>query len=134
MFGYYFKLGLRSLRRNPALTALTVLTLAVGVAASVSTLTILHMMSGDPIPHKSERLLVPIFDVQPAEGYVPGTPSNEQQVTYIDAMNLLKSGQGMRRTALYGIAPSVEPLRKDIGAPRPPAWATCAPGPTPGRR
>jgi len=116
MLGYYFHLGLRSLRRNPALTALMVLTLAVGVAASVSTLTILHMMSGDPIPHKSERLLVPIFDVQPAEGYVPGTPSDEQQLTYIDAMNLLKSGQGTRRTALYGIAPSVEPLRKDIGA------------------
>ena len=116
MFAYYFKLGLRSLRRNPALTSLMVLTLAVGVAASVSTLTILHMMSGDPIPHKSDRLFVPIFDVQPAEGYVPGTPSDEQQVTYTDAMNLLKSKQGVRRTALYGIAPSVEPLRKDIGA------------------
>ena len=31
MFGYYFNLGLRSLRRNPVLTALMVLTLAVGV-------------------------------------------------------------------------------------------------------
>ena len=116
MFAYYFKLGLRSLRRNPALTSLMVLTLAVGVAASVSTLTILHMMSGDPIPHKSDRLFVPIFDVQPAEGYVPGTPSDEVQITYTEAMNLLTSGQGVRRTALYGIAPSVEPLRKDIGA------------------
>ena len=56
MFSYYFKLGVRSLRRNPALTALMVLTLAIGVAASVSTLTILHMMSGDPIPEKSDRL------------------------------------------------------------------------------
>ena len=31
MFQYYFLLGLRSLRRNPALTALMVLTLAIGV-------------------------------------------------------------------------------------------------------
>ena len=54
MFRYYFLLGLRSLRRNPMLTALMVLTLAVGVAASMSTLTILHIMSGDPIPHKSD--------------------------------------------------------------------------------
>ena len=54
MFRYYFLLGLRSLRRNPVLTALMVLTLAVGVAASMSTLTILHVMSGDPIPHKSD--------------------------------------------------------------------------------
>ncbi len=37
MLQYYFLLGLRSLRRNPALTALMVLTLAIGVAASVST-------------------------------------------------------------------------------------------------
>ena len=33
MFSYYFKLGVRSLRRNPVLTALMVLTLAIGVAA-----------------------------------------------------------------------------------------------------
>ncbi|MGJ9420161.1 ABC transporter permease [Massilia sp. CMS3.1] len=114
MFNYYFKLGLRSLRRNPALTALMVLTLAVGVAASVSTLTILHMMSGDPIPHKSERLFVPIFDVAPLEGYNPGQKLQENQVTYQDVMNLLKSGQGERRTGLYGIAAPIEPPRKDL--------------------
>jgi putative ABC transport system permease protein len=55
MFRYYFSSGVRSLRRNPALTALMVLTLAIGVAASVATLTILHVMSGNPIPHKSDR-------------------------------------------------------------------------------
>lgn len=116
MFSYYFKLGLRSLRRNPALTALMVLTLAIGVAASVSTLTILHMMSGDPIPHKSDRLFVPIFDVAPVDNYNPGDKLRENQVTYQDAMNMLKSGQGERRTALYGIASPIEPPRKDLPA------------------
>ncbi|HEX5756950.1 MAG TPA: ABC transporter permease, partial [Arenimonas sp.] len=57
MFRYYLALGFRSLRRNPVLTLLMVLTLSVGVAASMTTLTILKGMSGDPIPHKSERLL-----------------------------------------------------------------------------
>jgi len=116
MFSYYFKLGLRSLRRNPALTALMVLTLAIGVAASVSTLTILHMMSGDPIPQKSDRLFVPIFDVGPLKGYTPGDKLEESQVTYPDVMNLLKSGQGVRRTGLYGIAAPIEPPRKDLPA------------------
>ena len=116
MFSYYFKLGLRSLRRNPALTALMVLTLAIGVAASVSTLTILHMMSGDPIPHKSDRLFVPIFDVAPVDNYKPGDKLRESQVTYQDVMNLLKSGQGVRRTGLYGIAAPIEPPRKDLPA------------------
>jgi putative ABC transport system permease protein len=55
MFSYYLKLGLRSLRRNPVLTALMVLTLAVGVATSMSTLTVMRAMSGDPIPTKSDR-------------------------------------------------------------------------------
>jgi putative ABC transport system permease protein len=116
MFAYYFKLGVRSLRRNPALTALMVLTLAVGVAASIATLTILHVMSGDPIPQKSARLFIPNIDNAPPEGYSPGDKPNDIQVSYPDATNLLRSGQGERRTALYGIAAPVEPARKDIPA------------------
>ena len=115
MFNYYFMLGLRSLRRNPALTALMVLTLAIGVAASVSTLTILHVMSGDPIPHKSERLFVPQFDVGPLRGYTPGDGPNDPQMTHRDAANLLAAKFGERRTAIYGISLPLEPLRKDIG-------------------
>ncbi len=116
MFSYYFKLGVRSLRRNPALTALMVLTLAIGVAASVSTLTILHMMSGDPIPEKSDRLFVPQLDNGPLEGWVPSDGPNDMQMSYPDAANLLKSGQGERRTAMYGVELPVEPPRSDIPA------------------
>ncbi|MCC2958473.1 ABC transporter permease [Massilia sp. IC2-477] len=116
MFSYYFKLGVRSLRRNPALTALMVLTLAIGVAASVSTLTILHMMSGDPIPEKSDRLFVPHVDNGPVEGWVPSDGPNDDQLGYIDSMNFLKSGQGERRTAMYGMQRPIEPPRTDIPA------------------
>ncbi len=119
MFSYYFKLGVRSLRRNPFLTALMVLTLAVGVAASVSTLTILHVMSSNPIPQKSERLFVPVIDNGPLEGYNPADPENRnsgnEQLSYIDTMNLLRTGFGERRTALYGISAPIEPARKDMG-------------------
>jgi putative ABC transport system permease protein len=114
MFGYYFRLGVRSLRRNPALTARMVLTLAVGVAASVSTLTILHMMSSDPIPQKSSRLFVPLIDNGPVEGYTPGEDPEDIQISYKDALNLLKGGQGVRRTALYGVSAPVQPPRADI--------------------
>ncbi|QYF94872.1 ABC transporter permease [Massilia sp. PAMC28688] len=114
MFSYYFKLGLRSLRRNPALTALMVLTLAVGVAASISTLTILHVMSGDPIPHKSDRLFVPVMDVGRPDDYSPGQRPDDPQMTYTDARNLLNSGLGERRTAIYGVGAAVEAPRKDL--------------------
>jgi putative ABC transport system permease protein len=114
MFRYYFLLGVRNLRRNPALTALMVLTLAIGVAASISTLTILHVMSGDPIPHKSQRLLVPLIDNGPSRGYVPGAKANDNQMSYRDAVNLTASGQGERRTAVYGVAGAVEAARPDL--------------------
>ncbi|QOY94879.1 ABC transporter permease [Massilia sp. UMI-21] len=116
MFSYYLKLGVRSLRRNPALTALMVLTLAIGVAASVSTLTILHMMSADPIPEKSERLFVPLVDNGQVEGWAPSDGPNDHQLGYIDAANFLKSGQGERRTAMYGVFQPIEPPRSDIPA------------------
>ncbi|MFA9217408.1 MAG: ABC transporter permease [Sphingomonadaceae bacterium] len=115
MFQYYFLLGLRSLRRNPALTALMVLTLAIGVAASVATLTILHVMSGDPMPHKSARLFVPLIDNGPIEGYTAGDKPGDSQLSYRDASNFLNSGIGERRVAIYGIAAAVEPARKELG-------------------
>lgn len=116
MFRYYFLLGIKSLRRNPALTALMVLTLAIGVAASVSTLTILHVMSGDPIPQKSDRLFTAILDPGPKQGYTPGDEPNDHQFTYKDISNLLNSKQGVHRAAMYGIVTTLEPARQDLGA------------------
>jgi putative ABC transport system permease protein len=118
MFAYYFKLGVRSLRRNPVLTALMVLTLAIGVAASVSTIAILHVMASDPIPQKSERLFVPLIDNGPLEGYTPSSPedgySNNKQISYIDARNFMRTAPVERSTAIYGIGPAIEPERKDL--------------------
>lgn len=113
MYSYYFNLGLRSLRRNPMLTALMVLTLAVGIAASMATLTVLYVMSGDPIPGKSDRLFVPRMDTAPLPGYKAGDEPSDQ-LNYIDASNLLASGQGIRRTAVYGIGSGIDSGRADL--------------------
>ena len=56
MLGYYLQLALRSFRRNKVLTALMVLTIGVGIGAAMTTLTVYHVLSGDPIPDKSARL------------------------------------------------------------------------------
>ena len=50
MFGYYFQLGIRSLRRNPMLTALMVVTLAVGVAAGAPGLAWYFLVHGRAAP------------------------------------------------------------------------------------
>ena len=58
MFAYYFDLALRSFRRNKVLTALMVLAIALGIGASMTTLTVFHVLSGDPMPEKSEHAVL----------------------------------------------------------------------------
>jgi putative ABC transport system permease protein len=114
MMQYYFMLGLKSLRRNPWLTSLMLLTLAVGVAASVATLTILITMSGDPIPSKSARLLVPLIDNAPADNYVAGTAQEQTHLPYKDVVAFLASKQGSARTAIYSLSGPVEQPQSDL--------------------
>ncbi len=62
MFGYYLELVLRSLKRNKVLTALMVLAIALGIGASMTTLTVLHVLSGDPLPGRSSTSYYPQID------------------------------------------------------------------------
>ena len=71
MFGYYLDLALRSLKRNRVLTVLMVLAIAVGIGACMTTLTVVHLLSGDPIPSKSSVLFFPQVD---PENPVVGEP------------------------------------------------------------
>jgi putative ABC transport system permease protein len=68
MFAYYLDLALRSLKRNKVLTALMVIAIAVGIGASMTTLTVMHLLSGDPVPTRSGTLFYPQVDPDPAPG------------------------------------------------------------------
>lgn len=106
MIGHYLVLGVRHLRRSPILTSLMVVTLAVGVVASMSTLTILHTMSGDPIPDKSDRLFTPLVDLRPVD--IPDTSIEPpDQLAYRDAIALRDARRAPRQTLLYGIGPAI---------------------------
>src|SRR4026207_1380594 len=50
------RLALRSLRRNPILTALMVIAIAAGIAASMVTITVYHGRAGHPIWRKADKL------------------------------------------------------------------------------
>ncbi len=65
MFGYYLDLALRSLKRNKVLTALMVLAIALGIGASMTTLTVMHLLSGDPLPGRSQHIFYPQVDPAP---------------------------------------------------------------------
>src|SRR5690348_17836898 len=56
MFAYYLELAIRSLKRNRLLTVLMVLAIAIGIGASMTTLTVMHLLSGDPLPGKSAHI------------------------------------------------------------------------------
>lgn len=118
MFGYYLALGFRSLRRNLVLTTLMVLTLSVGVAASMTTLTLLRGMSGDPIPQKSDRLFVPLLDNGPAGDGAPADTDTGRdppnQLTMRDALALWEAAEGVRQTPIYGVSPPIDSGRSDL--------------------
>jgi putative ABC transport system permease protein len=69
MFGYYLDLAVRSLKRNKVLTALMVVAIAVGIGASMTTLTVMHLLSGDPLPGKSGTLFYPQVDADPTTDF-----------------------------------------------------------------
>jgi putative ABC transport system permease protein len=69
MFTYYLDLALRSLRRNKVLTALMVLAIAVGIGASMTTLTVMHLLAGDPLPGKSAHIYYAQVDPDPTPAH-----------------------------------------------------------------
>jgi putative ABC transport system permease protein len=71
MFAYYLDLAFRSLKRNKVLTALMVLAIAVGIGASMTMLTVTHLLSGDPVPTRSGTLYYPQVDPDTSSGEHP---------------------------------------------------------------
>src|SRR5690606_41749279 len=113
MFGYYLNLALRSFRRNRALTALMVLAIALGIGASMTTLTAFHILSGDPVPTRSSELFYVQLDPEGMNGYTPGEEPAEQ-VTRFDAQTLLREKRGDRQAMMTGGAVAITPQRQDM--------------------
>lgn len=108
MLRYYFDLALRSLRRSPGLTALMVLTIGIGVGACMTTLTVFHVLSGDPLPGKSGRVFNVQLDAEPMRGYKPDEDP-VLQLTRFDAEQLLREAHGSRQVMMTGGFVPVEP-------------------------
>lgn len=112
MFRYHLKIAIKSLRRNPVLTALLITGIALGVCVSTAFVTLRHMYTQDPLPGKSDKVFYVrldswgkdrpfkqgmVTDASQASGVEP----IPDQVTYRDARNLLRSPIPKRQTASY---------------------------------
>ncbi len=117
MFLYYFDLALRSFRSARGLTALMVLTIAMGIGASMTTLTTFRALSGDPLPgHSADVLRVQLdADAEPTSpGKEPGT-----ELTRFDAEALLHEKRAKRQAMMTGGGINVEPAADAPGALKP---------------
>jgi len=117
MFAYYFNLALRSLRRNVVLTALMIAAIGVGIGASMTTLTVFRAMSGDPIPQKSRQLFavqIGNWDPQLKRGLGASSDNLQPQLSYIDAMALIKAHAAARQTAMYATGFALTPSNPEV--------------------
>jgi len=113
MFRYYLKLGLLSIRANPALSALMVAAIAIGIGACMTIVTVRHVMSDDPISHKSDQL----YHVQ-VDSWSPDEPYEEpnqapEQLTYMDAKALHDAGKAYRQVVSFKSGRVVQPDGED---------------------
>lgn len=89
MFLHYLELALRSLGRNKVISFLMVLALALGISASVTMVTVLHKLSGDPLPKRSAVLFHPQLDPRPVNLASEGLELPDD-LSWIDAVNLFR--------------------------------------------
>src|SRR5258708_21167382 len=105
MLGYYLRLGLKSFRRNPGLTAVMIGAIALGIAICVVTITVDHVVAGTPIWWKNDRRYAVTMDSWPAgvgsDGGIPGADLGPQTLTYMDATRLFESQAPQRKVIMY---------------------------------
>ncbi len=109
MFAYYLDLALRSLKRNKLLTALMIVAIGFGVAASMITYSVFRAVSGNPIPDKSAQLFTPQIDSWGPQQSFNGDGEPPQALDYTDAMALMHAHAAKRQTLIYPVQMTVMP-------------------------
>ncbi len=104
MFAYNLRLALASFRRNPGLTALMVLAIALGISVCMITLTSYRAASHNPAGERGKLLFAPSIDSwDPERGWDEETDKTlaPTQMTYRDARALYESNIPDRKVIMY---------------------------------
>ena len=100
MFSHYIDLSWRSFKRTPLVSALIVLAIAIGIGVTMTSLSVYHMMSMDPIPNKSSTLFsVQLQTLDDGNSWF-STDNIPYQLTYKDTDHLLNADLPYKRAAL----------------------------------
>ncbi|HEY4144821.1 ABC transporter permease [Pinirhizobacter sp.] len=89
MFAHYLGLAARSLARNAGLTTLMVVAVGIGIGASMTMITVVHVISGDPLPARSAHLYIPHLDPRPKDAS-DNLPTDD--LSWPDAQALMRGG------------------------------------------
>jgi putative ABC transport system permease protein len=101
MLAYHVRIALRSLRRSLGLSTVIVGGIALGIGVASLFSTIRHSMAKDPIPGKSDVLhYVRLDSWDPARAH-PNADGIPPQLTYRDAMEIMKTDIPARQTAMF---------------------------------
>ncbi|MBQ4836266.1 MULTISPECIES: ABC transporter permease [Pseudoalteromonas] len=115
---YYFKLAWLSLKKTPLLSLLMIGTIAIGIAASMTTITVGYMMGQNPLPHKSERVaMVHLNSWDPSQpiGYRKnGEVDIPSLLTYQDAMALLAANKADKHVPFVSFNSAVRAENEDV--------------------
>lgn len=115
MFSYYLDLAVHSLKRSPILTALMVLAIGLGIGASMTMITVLHVMSGDPLPGRSGTINAPHLNPLPLNFHQnPYAPDPAASFTWPDAMALVGAHRAEHQAAMAGGRLLVRPAQAGV--------------------
>lgn len=122
MFRYYLRLALKSIRKSPVISLITITAIALGIAVATTILSLRHVLAANPIPEKSHQL----FNVR-VESWETGSeffgPPGEppKHITYQDMIGLMatsipkfQTGVGKAGTFTFPDDPNIKPYRVDL--------------------
>lgn len=101
MFGYNVELAVHGLRRFPRSTVLVVLTMALGLAACMTTLTLLHVLAADPLPGRSEHIYQAWVDTVQGKAFTTSADMALNGVSASSGFQRIKLGDAQALLAVH---------------------------------
>jgi putative ABC transport system permease protein len=127
MFKYYLTLALRRCRQNLPMVALLVLTMAIGIASSMTAMTIFGALAGAPLPGISPHLYVATMDAREAvDKDNPDYKQPDSLLKFPDARALVDARHAVQQIA---VAQSLTQFGRPDGKQSAQAYGLMAYGP-----
>jgi putative ABC transport system permease protein len=109
MLTYHLKTAVTSLRRNPILTALLIGGIALGICVSTAFVTLQRMFTQELVPGKTNELFYVRLDTWGKDVKRYGDQTIPDQITYKDAVALMRSNIPLRQTPTFITSRFVHP-------------------------